>query len=223
MVSAKLSSHWELPSHGEASLLMGSFILNRTLPTQQPLGSFIFTDNFPFHWEASYSLDSFLLTGKLLGDWKAPFSPGSILLIENFHPTEKILSHRKVSLSSGSGKWKVGSLFTGMLLLTGKLFTTTKLFSFLMRSFISSATYQENIHFLPRRVHVTLPRWVHDQEISVSKLNSLSAAKLHVLEFKIFFHNFTPCVHGCFSIPFVSAIIFDTTQEFRHYYILPHA
>ena len=81
------------------------------------MGSFLLSN----HWEASYSLGNFLMTGKLPSRWEASFSS------ETSIPLRRSLLTGKFPYC-----WEVESLFTGMLLPPGKLFTTTKLLTILI-------------------------------------------------------------------------------------------
>ena len=113
MGSFLLSNHWE------ASYSLGSFLLTGKLSSHWEVSfslmKFLFTGKLPTHWIAFFSLESFPVTGKLSCRWEASFSLETSILLGRSLPTGKF-----------PYRWEVGSLFTGMLLPSGKLFTTTK-------------------------------------------------------------------------------------------------
>ena len=82
---------------------------------------FLFTGKLPTHWIAFFSLERFPVTEKLSSRWEASFS------LETSIPLRKSLLTGKFPY-----RWEVESLFNGMLLPPGKLFTTTKLLTMLI-------------------------------------------------------------------------------------------
>ena len=115
----------KLPTHWEGSFSPGSFLLTGRLPSHREgflsLRSFLLIGKLPSHWKASFSLQSFLVTGKLPSRWEASFSSETSILLGRSLLTGKF-----------PYRWEVESLFTGMLLPPGKLFTTTKLLTLII-------------------------------------------------------------------------------------------